>query len=138
MRPVDQILAVEDRGFDGCVHGRPGSRRQVLLVEAETLVEFGLEPGIVRENITTEGLRHGELREGVRLAIGQALFQVSGPCDPCDRMDEIRMGLQADLRGRRSTLCRVVKGGTIRRGDVIAVAELESAREMERSESGDR
>ncbi len=101
MRPVDQILAVEDRGFDGCVHGRPGSRRQVLLVEAETLVEFGLEPGIVRENITTEGLRHGELREGVRLAIGQALFQVSGPCDPCDRMDEIRMGLQADRREGR-------------------------------------
>jgi MOSC domain-containing protein YiiM len=36
-------------------------------------------------------------------------------------MDEIRMGLQAELRGRRGILCRVIKSGIIRRGDAIEV-----------------
>jgi MOSC domain-containing protein YiiM len=121
MRPLEEVVAITDKGLTGCAHGRPGSKRQVLLVEAEMLAEFGLEPGIIRENITTVGLRHSELREGQRLSIGQATFQVTGPCAPCERMDEIRMGLQAELRGRRGMLCRVVKGGVIRRGDAIEV-----------------
>ena len=44
MKPVDQALAVADRGLQGCVHGRAGSKRQVLLVDIETLNEFGLLP----------------------------------------------------------------------------------------------
>ena len=121
MRPLAEVVAITDKGLMGCTHGRPGGNRQVLLVEAEMLAEFGLEPGIIRENITTVGLRHSELREGQRLSIGEATFQVTGPCAPCERMDEIRMGLQAELRGRRGMLCRVVKGGVIRRGDAIEV-----------------
>ena len=121
MRLLEQVLAITDKGFEGCAHGRAGSKRQVLLVEAEVLAEFGLTPGIVRENITTAGLRHSDLREGQRLSIGDATFQVTGPCAPCERMDEIRMGLQAELHGRRGILCRVVKGGIIRRGDAIEV-----------------
>ena len=121
MRLLEQVLAITDKGFEGCAHGRAGSKRQVLLVEAEMLAEFGLAPGIVRENITTAGLRQSDLREGQRLSIGDATFQVTGPCAPCERMDEIRMGLQAELRGRRGILCRVIKSGIIRRGDAIEV-----------------
>jgi MOSC domain-containing protein YiiM len=36
-------------------------------------------------------------------------------------MDEIRMGLQQELRGQRGWLCRVVEAGTIRKGDAVAV-----------------
>src|SRR4029079_15696977 len=55
-REVERVTAVQNRGFEGCAHGRPGSGRQVLLVEGETLVDLALEPGIFRENITTRGL----------------------------------------------------------------------------------
>ena len=91
----------------------------MLLVESETLAEFELSPGVLRENITTEGLRHRELLVGQHLLIGDAILQVTGPCEPCDRLEEIRKGLWQDLDGRRGTLCRVIKGGTIRRGDGI-------------------
>ncbi len=122
MQPVDEVMAIKEKGLEGCVHGRPRSKRQVLLVEAETLAEFRLEPGIIRENITTAGLRHNELRAGERLLIGEAMLQVTGPCDPCERMDEIRTGLKRALGGRRGILCRVVQPGVIRLGASIEVA----------------
>ena len=118
MKAVDQAIAVADRGFEGCIHGRPGGKRQVLLMASETLAEFGLEPGIVRENITTVGLRVAELRPGQRLLIGDAALEVTGPCEPCSRMDEIRMGLQRALDDRRGTLCKVVEGGRISCGEL--------------------
>jgi len=42
--------------FAGCAHARKNSNRQVLLVDKETLDAMELRPGIIRENITTEGL----------------------------------------------------------------------------------
>jgi MOSC domain-containing protein YiiM len=42
-------------------------------------------------------------------------------------MDDIRPGLKLKLRGRRGLLCRVVEGGTIRRGDRIDAAAAERA-----------
>jgi MOSC domain-containing protein YiiM len=125
------VQAIANRGFEGCVHGRPGSRRQVLLVEGEMLRELGLSPGVVRENITTEGIRLGELESGRRLRIGGAVLEVTVPCEPCDKMDAIRPGLQDELQGRRGTLCRVIENGLIRRGDALDVIELAAARNEE-------
>jgi MOSC domain-containing protein YiiM len=122
MRPVEDVLAVADRGLEGCRHGRFGNRRQVLLVESETLDSLGLSPGQIKENITTRGVRLNELAKGQLLSIGQAVLEVTGPCQPCSQMDEIRAGLQEELRGRRGILCRVVEGGRIRRGDSIQPA----------------
>lgn len=123
MRETEEVLAVPDHGLDGCTHARPGGRRQVLLMGAETLDHFGLSPGVVKENITTRGLALGEVRAGQRLRVGEALLEATLPCEPCHRMDEIRPGLQQELRGRRGMLCRVVEGGRIRRGDKIEVLD---------------
>ena len=122
MQEVEGVVAAADRGFEGCRHSRPGSRRQVLLVESETLESFGLAPGQVKENITTRGVRLNDLAAGQRLGLGQSVLEVTGPCQPCSRMDEIRMGLQQELHGQRGILCRVVEGGRIRRGDAIQMA----------------
>lgn len=123
MREMEEVLAIENRGLDGCTHARPAGRRQVLLMDAETLKHFGLPPGAVKENITTRGLVLGELRAGQRLRVGEALLEVTLPCEPCHRMDEIRQGLQQELRGRRGILSRVIEGGRIRRGDSIEALE---------------
>jgi MOSC domain-containing protein YiiM len=127
MREVQEVLAIADKGFDGCIHGRPGSGGQVLLMESETLRVLGLEPGIVKENITTLGLRLGELVPGQRLQVGEGVLEVTGPCEPCRRMEEIRPGLQQELRGRRGVLCRVVRGGRIRRGDPMKLLQAVAA-----------
>jgi MOSC domain-containing protein YiiM len=126
-----EVLAVANQGFQGCVHGRPGSRRQVLLIEGETLDELGLRPGMARENITTGGVRLGELGSGQRLRVGEALLEVTVPCEPCDHMDAVRPGLRDELMGRRGILCRVIEGGLIRRGDALEVMEAAAARNEE-------
>ena len=127
MREVEEAMAVTDRGLEGCRHGRPGSRRQVLLVERETVEGFGLLPGQLRENITTGEFGVNALMRGQRLQIGNAVLEVTGPCEPCSRMDELRMGLQRELYGQRGTLCRVLVGGQIRRGDAIQLAPADMA-----------
>ena len=121
MRELEEVRVEANRGFEGCIHGRPGGRRQVLVMDVETLSRLDLPPGIVKENITTRGLALGELQSGQRLRVGEALLEVTVPCEPCHRMDEIRQGLRQELRGRRGILCRVVEAGRIRRGDTIEV-----------------
>jgi MOSC domain-containing protein YiiM len=127
MKAVEQAMAVSDRGLEGCIHARHGGKRQLLLVDSETLSEFELVPGVLRENITTVGLDMGKLKPGQRLVIGTAVLEVGIPCEPCFRMDEIRGGLQEALRNRRGMLCRVIEGGRISRGDVIEISKSATA-----------
>jgi len=130
MREFEEVIAIENKGFKDCLHGRSGSSRQVLVMDQETLEEFGIAPGRARENITTRGVSLGTLSLGQRLRAGEVLLEVTKPCTPCHLMDEIRQGLQEALRGRRGLLCRVVEPGRIRRGDRVEVEE--KAREPHR------
>lgn len=123
MREFEEVWAVENKGFRDCIHGRTGSTRQVLLMDQETLEEFGIAPGVARENITTRGIALGTLPLGQRLRAGEVLLEVTKTCTPCHLMDEIREGLQEAIRGRRGVLCRVVEGGRIRRGDTLEMEE---------------
>jgi MOSC domain-containing protein YiiM len=123
MREFVEVFAIKNKGFEDCLHGRSGSARQVLLMDQETLEEFGIAPGRARENITTRGIELGKLVLGQRLRVGEAQLEVTNPCTPCHQMDEIRQGLQEALRGRRGLLCRVVESGRIRRGDRIEIEE---------------
>lgn len=119
MEELSEVHAVGDTGFEGCVHGRPGSKRQVLLVDRETLEAMDLRPGILSENITTDGLNVNSLQIGQLLRVGEARMEVSAVCTPCDQMEAIRPGLRKELWGRRGMLCRVLEGGVVRRGDSI-------------------
>ena len=125
MRAVEEIDAVANRGFAGCAHAQPGGLRQILLMDAETLGELGLHPGEIKENITTRGLDVRRLRPGQRLRIGEALVEITVPCGPCKRLEEIRPGLKQEMRGRRGILCRVVEGGRVRTGDSIVALDYE-------------
>lgn len=92
-------------------------------MDAETLEELRLAPGAIKQNILTRGLDVRALRRGQRLRIGEALLEITIPCAPCKRMDDIRPGLQRDLRGRRGMLCRVLEGGRIQVGEPIHLLE---------------
>jgi MOSC domain-containing protein YiiM len=127
MKELTEAVAVENKGIQGCIHGRPGSNRQVLLMDAETLEKLNVTPGAVKENITTRGIDFQKLASGQRLKVGESLLEITIPCDPCPRMDEIRMGLQEILRGQRGWLCRVVTGGKIRAGDTVEVVVTPAA-----------
>jgi MOSC domain-containing protein YiiM len=114
MEPLLAANFLENHGMEGCAHARPNGSRQILLVDMETLNAMNLEPGVIRENITTEGLNVNGLQIGQHLRAGQALLEVTAVCTPCDQLEKIRPGLRREIYGRRGMLCRVLKGGTVK------------------------
>lgn len=123
MREAQHARALPHKGFEQCSHGRPG-KRQLLLMDIETLRELDLAPGILKENVTTEGIQIQDLPRGQMLRIGEATVEITLRCEPCGLMNDVRPGLQEILSGRRGMLCRVVQEGVIRPGDAITKIEL--------------
>jgi MOSC domain-containing protein YiiM len=121
MEELAQAQVVTNSGLEGCAHARPNGKRQVLLVDRETLDAFHLTPGIIRENITTDGLEVNNLRIGQQLRVGNTQLEVSAVCEPCEQLEEVRPGLQQAMEGRRGMLCRVIAGGEVRSGDPIEI-----------------
>ena len=120
---VDTASLVAGLGIEGDRHATPRPERrdhQVLLMDEETLESLSLGPGVVRENVTTGGIDMASVSAGQRLALGpEAVVEISKPCTPCARMDEVRPGLQRELEGRRGMLAWVVQGGSVAVGDPI-------------------
>jgi MOSC domain-containing protein YiiM len=118
MEPLESARVFENEGVEGCAHRR-GGKRNVLFVAAEDLEALGVEPGAVKENFTVRGADVKKWPLGQRLSVGDAEFEISMVCDPCELMEEIRPGLQAELEGRRGMLARVLKSGHVDVGDEI-------------------
>jgi MOSC domain-containing protein YiiM len=116
-----EATALADRGIEGDRHALPGNRRSVLFMPLEVLDQFHLRPGDVREQVTTRGVDLHALPVGARLHAGEAEFELMGPCAPCERMDELRPGLQAALEGRRGRFARVVTAGRFAVGDALRI-----------------
>ena len=119
MEELEEVRVIKNAGLEGCAHARPASTRQVLLVDRETLEAMDLRPGVIRENLTAEGMDVNGLPLKQELRVGEVRLQVSEICHPCDQLEKIRPGLRRELRGRRGMLCRVLEGGIIRTGDSI-------------------
>jgi MOSC domain-containing protein YiiM len=118
MEALESARVFENEGVEGCAHRR-GGKRNVLFVAAEDLEAVGVPPGAVKENFTVRGADVMRWPVGHRLAIGDAEFEISMVCDPCELMEEIRPGLQAELEGRRGMLAFVTKTGDVAVGDEL-------------------
>ncbi len=127
-RPLQEVRALVDYGLEGDVHGqKPKGRRQVLIVNADALAALGVRPGDLREQITVRFPALDSLPAGTLLRIGQATFEVIGPCHPCTHIGQLigvadPKALEAALEGRRGQLARVVAtegNGVIRVGDPV-------------------
>jgi MOSC domain-containing protein YiiM len=118
MEPLESARVFENEGVEGCAHRRSG-KRSVLFVALEDLEALDVAPGAVKENFTVSGADVMRWPLGHRLTIGDAEFEISMVCDPCENMEKIRPGLQAELEGRRGMLARVTKTGRVSVGDEI-------------------
>jgi MOSC domain-containing protein YiiM len=123
--PRREARLVANFGLEGDRHaGRPD--RQVSILNAETVDELArrgmpVEPGILGENITVEGVPVMQLHEGARLKIGQAELEITGDRPACREMLEIHADALKAMVGRAGKMARVVRGGTVRPGDPIEV-----------------
>jgi MOSC domain-containing protein YiiM len=118
MEELDTAQVFENEGVEGCAHRR-GGKRNVLFVAAEDLESLGVPPGRVKENFTVRGADVMNWPIGQRLQIGDAQFEVSMVCDPCELMEDVRPGLQVEIEGRRGMLARVLQTGEVAVGDTV-------------------
>ena len=120
---VQSANFVAGLGIEGDRHATEREERQgyqVLIVDNETLQKLGLEPGVIKEQVTTTGIDVASLAAGQQLALGdEVVIQISKDAPPCSRMEEIRPGLQKELEGQRGMLASIVTGGTVNVGDPI-------------------
>lgn len=122
MEAVKSATAITGEGLQNDV-SRGRKLRQILIIDALTIQEFGLSPGALRENIILEGQSLSSAEAGTVIQIGAAKLEVTLDCSPCDFLDGIKPGLQDDLEGRRGTLCRVLDGGVITIGDSVTLSD---------------
>ncbi len=120
-RPEARLIA--DFGVEGDRHaGRP--LRQVSILNAETVLELAragmpVEPGVLGENITVEGVPVMQLVDGARLRIGDAEVEITGDRPACRELLEVHKDALKAMLGRTGKMARVVRGGTVRPGDPI-------------------
>lgn len=129
MKVVSSALALEARGLEGdrVTLGRPGSKRQVTLVQEEHLAVVAalahvpvVKAETVRRNIVVRGINLLALVK-LRFALGDDVILVgTGPCAPCGKMDTAigPGGFQA-MRGHGGITAMVERGGTVRVGAVV-------------------
>ena len=126
---VTEAQAVAGRGLLGDRGEiRPSRVRQVTLIDAASIaaatVQLGLasiDPALLRRNLVVEGVDFAAAR-GQRLRVGDVLLAITGPCDPCSRMEEAlgEGGFEA-LRDRGGLTATVLAGGIVRVGSPVDI-----------------
>ena len=104
----------------------PRSRRQVTLVQAEHLPAIAalvdadtVRPAQLRRNLVVSGINLLALSKR-RFRIGEVVFETSGACHPCSRMEEeLGDGGYQAMRGHGGITARVLSEGTITVGDAV-------------------
>jgi MOSC domain-containing protein YiiM len=103
----------------------------VLLIPLETIQQLNTEgwpikPGDLGENITTLGIPYGNFSPEKTLSLGEVEVQISRACEPCTNLyllpyvgKEKGPRFLKTMLHRRGWYARVIKQGTIRKGDQI-------------------
>jgi MOSC domain-containing protein YiiM len=117
-----------DRYFDkkGSYSGRPGSGREVTLIESEALAAakegyaIDFAPGSHRRNLVTRGVALNHL-VGREFTVGTARLIGTRLCEPCTYLGELLNEPRSKLAlvHRGGLRCDVVQEGVIKTGDAI-------------------
>jgi MOSC domain-containing protein YiiM len=126
---VTEVQAAAGRGLVGDRgEVRPSRVRQVTLIDAAAIsavaAQLGaptIDPALLRRNLVVEGIDFAAAR-GQRLRLGEVLLAITGPCDPCARMEEAlgEGGFEA-LRDRGGLTATVLAGGIVRVGSAVSI-----------------
>lgn len=112
-------------GHGGGAHAGDWNRQvSFLAVESIEKVgnkEIGLGPGKFAENITTEGVCLYKLPIGIRIEIGDVVFEVTQVGKECHFGCEIRKKLGDCIMPKEGIFAKVLQEGKIKTGDTIKI-----------------
>jgi MOSC domain-containing protein YiiM len=103
-----------------------GGDREVCLFEEETYAALRAEgsnvnAGCFGENLTISGIPFAELAPGARLRVGdEAELQITLVRAPCKNLTQFDERFPEALVGRSGWMAKVVRGGKVKTGDVVA------------------
>lgn len=101
-------------------------KRQVTLIQQEHLKgvasilgKDSISPALTRRNLMISGINLFAVRDR-KFSIGEVVFEGTGYCHPCSRMEEnLGPGGYNAMRGHGGLTAMVIKGGTIKLGDEV-------------------
>ena len=130
LRSVTRAEAIEAVGFAGDHREdrKPDSKgmRHATFIQSEHLPVVGellgrepIDPILVRRNVVVSRINLVALKDR-RFQIGDVVFEGSGFCHPCSRMEEIlgEGGYNA-MRGHGGLTARILRGGKFSVGDAV-------------------
>jgi len=128
-KTVDSIELIEDFGVKGDCHAEKGIAKQVSLLSWERMNEeffclkekVDIKPGIFAENITTQNIDLRKLKIKDKLKINDVVIEISEIGKKCHLYCEIYKKVGKCIMPKEGVFGKVVKGGVIKRGDVIEV-----------------
>lgn len=132
VQAVQEAYAEADAGLQGDHRARRrGGRRQVTLIQREHLPVIAALSGrtvvgaeLLRRNLVVSGVNLLALRDQC-FAIGSVLFEGTGLCQPCSRMEQVLgAGGYNAMRGHGGINARVLTGGMLHCGDVVSLAAV--------------
>ncbi len=125
--PVPQVELGEEHGIIGDAHAGEWHRQLSLLAleSIEKMQRMGLDvnPGDFAENVTTFGIDLLSLPIGTRLALGEAIVEVTQIGKECHTRCAIYNQAGDCVMPKEGIFARVLRGGLIKPGDGIMVLE---------------
>ena len=125
---VEGVLR-EDYGLEGDAHAHCCTHRQVSLLAVESInkmrvLGFDVNPGDFAENLTTRGLELASLPVGTEVSIGKGiLLEVTQIGKECHSGCAIYRQIGRCIMPKEGIFARVIRGGPVRAGDRIEIAE---------------
>lgn len=133
MLAVDQVQVIMNKGLEGDrFKGRPGSRRQVTLIQQEHLNVIAsclnlesVSPALLRRNIVVSGINLLALKNKM-FRIGDAMLEFTGLCHPCSKMEhQLGEGGYNAMRGHGGITARVCEPGLVRLNDKVVFSNCD-------------
>ena len=113
-------LNVSTKGIANSVSSSP--LRQVLIVPHSTLLEFGLAPGDLRENLVVDDTSLPQplhdLTSGTVLTVGGVRIRLTVHCEPCGRLSSLVPKVRMIMH-KRGYLGTFLADGVIHIGDSV-------------------
>ncbi len=118
MRSV-MAFGVGPNGIEGNVYCLP--LRQVLIVPTQSLTEFNLKRGDLREYIVVDGFDLHKLESGTVIQIGSVRIRLTFHCEPCRKLADI-VSLKK-ITHKRGILGNFLNNGVNKVGDAVVVCD---------------